>query len=115
VADNGASDAFNMNEANVFWAQHEQEPRVNTCRRTIWLRRVRIFFDYKIADSKESECTELLSWFSPSDAIHTRCSFDPIKIYATKREVDGYNHRLDTMSITEIGESQAMMEMVKNT
>ncbi len=38
-----------------------------------------------------------------------------MKIYATKRELDDYNNRLDTMGITEIGESQAMMEIGKNT
>ncbi len=32
VADNGASDSFNMYEANDIWAQHGQDPRVNTCR-----------------------------------------------------------------------------------
>ncbi len=49
--------------------------------------------------------------------MHTRYSFDPIKIHATRREVDHdeYNHRLDTMGITETGQSQAIMEMVKNT
>ncbi len=47
--------------------------------------------------------------------MHTRYSYDPIKIYAINREVNEYNYRLDAMSITEIGESQAMMEMVKNT
>ncbi len=46
--------------------------------------------------------------------MHTTYSFNPIKIYATKREVYEYNYLLDTMGITEIGESQAMMEMVKN-
>ncbi len=70
----------------------------------IWLCRVRIFLDYKIAYSKDSECTELLAWFSPADAMHAIYTFDPIKIYAPKREV-----------ITEIGESQAMMEIVMNT
>ncbi len=116
VKDNGASDAFNMYEANDIWAQHWQDPRVNTCRRMIWLCRVGIFLDYKIAYSKDSECTELLFWFSPADAMHTRYSIDPIQIYATKnREVDGYNYRLETVGITEIGESQEMMEMIKNT
>ena len=47
--------------------------------------------------------------------MHTRYSLDPIKLYVPKREVHEYNYRLDTMGITEIGESQAMMEMVKNT
>ncbi len=91
MADNGASDAFNMYDANGIWPQHGQDARVNTCRRMIWLHRVGMFLDYKIADSKESECTELLGWFSSADAVHTRCSFDPIKIYATKREAPGYN------------------------
>jgi hypothetical protein len=55
VADNGASDAFNMYEGNDVWAQHWQDPRINTCRRMIWLRRVGTFFDYKLAYSKESK------------------------------------------------------------
>jgi hypothetical protein len=87
VADNGASDAFNMYEANGIWVQHGLDPRVSTCRQMIWLRRVGTFLDYKIAYWKDSECSELLGWFSPADAMHTRYSLDPIKIYATKREV----------------------------
>jgi hypothetical protein len=71
----------------------------------ILLRRAGIFLDYKIAYSKNSECTELLGWFSPAEAMHTRYSLDPIKIYATKRKVSEYEYRLDTMGITEIGES----------
>jgi hypothetical protein len=46
--------------------------------------------------------------------MHTRYSLHPIKIYATKREVNEYNYRLDTMGITEIGESHAMMMMIKD-
>ncbi len=33
--------------------------------------------------------------------------------YATKEEVDMYNYRLGIINITEIGETQAMMEMVR--
>ncbi len=102
VADNGASDALNMYEAKDIWAQHGQDPQVNTCRRMIWLRRVRMFLYYKIAYSKDSECTELLGWFSPADVMHTRYSFDPIKIHSTKSEDDEYNYHLDTTGITEI-------------
>ncbi len=40
VSDNGASEAFNMYEANDIWTQHGIDQRVNTCRRMIWLRRV---------------------------------------------------------------------------
>ncbi len=47
--------------------------------------------------------------------MHTRYSFDPVKIYATKREVYECNYSLDTKGIPEIGESQAMVEMVNNT
>ncbi len=47
VSDNGASEAFNMYEANDMWMQHGSDPRVNTCRRMIWLRRVGMFLDYK--------------------------------------------------------------------
>ncbi len=42
----------------------------------------------------------------------TRYPLEPIRIYATKQEVDEYHHRLGTIRITEIKESQ---EMVKNT
>jgi hypothetical protein len=114
VADNGALDAFNMYETNDIWVQHELDPRVNTCRRMIWLRKVGIFLDYKTAYSKDSECTDLLGWFTPADAMHTRYTLDPIKIYATKREVNEYNYRLDTMGFTESGESQEMMTMIKD-
>jgi hypothetical protein len=46
--------------------------------------------------------------------MHTRYSLDPIKIYATKREVNEYNYRLDRMGITEIGESRAMMMIIRD-
>jgi hypothetical protein len=46
VSDNEASEAFNMYEANDIWMQHGSDPRVNTCRRMIWLRRVGMFLDY---------------------------------------------------------------------
>ena len=63
VSDNGASEAFDMYEANDIRMQHRSDPRVNTCRQLIWLRRVGMFLDYKIAHSKDSECTELLDVF----------------------------------------------------
>jgi hypothetical protein len=37
-----------------------------------------------------------------------------ITIYATKQEVEQYKERLDFINITEIGEAQAMMEMVRH-
>ena len=82
----------------------------------IWLRRVGMFPDYKIAHSKDSECNVLLDVFSPADALHVKYPLSPIKIYATKEEVDTsmYNYRLGIINITEIGEAQAMMEMVRH-
>ncbi len=80
-----------------------------------WLRSIGIFLDYKIAFSKDSEGTEMLGWFSPANTMNTRYSVNPIKMYATKREVNEYNYRLDTMGIIEIGESQAMMMMMMIT
>ena len=80
----------------------------------IWLRRVGMFLDYKIAHSKDSECTELLDVFSPADALHVKYPLSPFKIYATKQEVDLYKDRLGIINITEIGEAQAMMEMVRH-
>ncbi len=109
VSDNGASEAFNMYEANDIWMQHGSDPRVNTCRRMIWLRTVGMFLDYKIAHSKDSECTEPLNVFSPADALHVKYPLSPITIYATKPEVEQYKD-----NITEIGEAQAMMEMVRH-
>jgi hypothetical protein len=82
VEDNGASNAFNMYEAHEIWVQHELDPGVNTYQRMIWLRRVGIFLNYKIAYSKDSVCSELLGWFLPADAMHIRYNLDPIKIYA---------------------------------
>jgi hypothetical protein len=116
VSDNGASEAFNMYEANDIWMQHGSDPRVNTCRRMIWLRRVGMFLDYKIAYSKESECTESLDVFSPADALHHDVKYllSPITIYATKPDVEQYKDCLDFINITEIGEAQAMMEMVRH-
>jgi hypothetical protein len=73
-----------------------------------------MFLDYKIAHSKDSECTELLNDFSPADALHVKYPLSPITIYATKQEVKQYKHRLDFINITEIGEALAMMEMVRH-
>ncbi len=67
VSDNGASEAFNLYEAHNIWMQHGIDPRVNTCRRMIWRRRVgpqsEYFSTTKIAFSKDSECTESLDVF----------------------------------------------------
>ena len=114
VSDNGASEAFNMYEANDIWMQQGSGPRVKTCRRMIWLRRVGMFPDYKIAHSKDSECTVLLDVFSPADTLHVKYPLSPIEIYATKQEVDLYKDRLGIINITEIGEAQAMLEMVRH-
>ncbi len=105
VAHNGGSDA------NHILVHHGLDLRVNTCRRMIWLRIVGIFLDYK---SRNRRILNVLSCLvgSPADAMHTRYSLDPIKLYVPKREVHEYNYRLDTMGITEIGESQAMMMMM---
>ncbi len=80
----------------------------------IWLRRVRMFLGYKIAYSKDSECTESLDVFSPADALHIKYPLSPITIYATKHEVEQYKDCLDFINITEIGEAQAMMEKVRH-
>jgi hypothetical protein len=72
VSHHGASEACNMYEANDIWIQHGIDPRVNTCRRMIWLRRVGMFLDYKIPHSKDSDCTELLNAFSPADVLHIK-------------------------------------------
>ena len=72
----------------------------------IWLRRVGMFFDYQIAHSKDSECTELFDVFSPADAMHVKYPLSPITIYATKQEVEQYKDSLDFINITEIGHRQ---------
>ncbi len=46
--------------------------------------------------------------------MHTKYPFEPIKIYATKQEFDQCNYCLSLVYITEIGESQAIMEIVQN-
>jgi hypothetical protein len=104
-----------MYEANGICVQHVQNPRVNTCRRMIWLQKVGMFLDCKTNYSKDFECIELLDCFSPADAMHTKYPQQPIKRYATKQEIYEYRCRLGLIRITAIGESQAMMEMVKNT
>ncbi len=101
-----------MYEANDIWMQHGIFPRVHTCRRMIWLRRVRIYLDYIIAYSKDSECTESLDVFSLADALHVKYPLSTITIYATKQEVEQYKDSLHFINITEIREAQAMMEMV---
>ncbi len=62
----------------------------------------------------ESECTELFNVFYPADALHVKYPLSPITIYATKPEVEQYKDHLDFINITEIGEAQAMMEMVRH-
>jgi hypothetical protein len=114
VSDNGASKAFNVYEANDIWMQHGIDPRVDNCRRMIWLRRVGMFLDDKIAYSKDSECTESLYDFSPADVLHVKYPLSPITISETKQEVEQYKDSLDFINITEIGEAQATMEMVKH-
>ncbi len=52
--------------------------------------------------------------FSPADALHVKYPLSSITIYATKHEVEQYKDRLDFINITEIGEAQAMMEMVRH-
>ncbi len=79
----------------------------------IWLRSVGMFLDYKIAHAKDAECTVLLDVFSPTDAMHVRYPLSPIEIYATKQEVTMYHYRLAILDDTTIGETHAMMEMVK--
>jgi hypothetical protein len=98
VSDNGASEAFNMYEANDIWIQHGKDPQVHTCRRTIWLRRVGMFLYYKFADPKDSE--NALSWLI---VMHAKYSLEPIRIYATKQEIDPYQCRLGLTHITDIG------------
>ncbi len=78
----------------------------------IWLRKVGMFLDYKIAYSKESESTQLLECFSPADAMYTKYPHEPIKINATKQQIDEYSYSLSLICTTEIGQSQVMMEMV---
>jgi hypothetical protein len=113
VSGNGALKAFEIYEANDIWIQHRKEPRVNTCRRLIWLRGVGMFLDYKFTYSTDSDCTELLVVFSPADALHIRYPLEPITMYATKREINQYRYRLGLIHITEIGAARAMVEMVK--
>jgi hypothetical protein len=45
--------------------------------------------------------------------MHIKYPLSPIKIYVTKPEVEQYKDRLDFINITEIGEAQAMKEMVR--
>jgi hypothetical protein len=77
-----------------------------------------MFLDFQIAYSKDSEneskCTESLNVFSPADALHVKYPRPQITIYATKQEVEQYKDLLDFINITEIGEAQAMMEMVRH-
>ncbi len=73
-----------------------------------------MFLDYKIANSQYSACTESLDIFSPADALHVKYPRSPITIYATKPEVEQYKDRLNFINITEIGEGQAIMEMVRH-
>jgi hypothetical protein len=72
-----------------------------------------MFLNYKIPYSKDSECTESLDDFSPAHALHVQYPLSPITIYAFKQEVEQYQDSLDFINIAEIGEAQAMMEMVR--
>jgi hypothetical protein len=46
--------------------------------------------------------------------LHVKYPLSLITIYATKPEVERYKVLLDFINITEIGEAQAMMEMVRH-
>jgi hypothetical protein len=46
--------------------------------------------------------------------LHVKYPLSPITIYATKQEVEQYKDCWDFINITEIGEAQAMMEMVRH-
>ncbi len=76
--------------------------------------RVGMILDYKIAHSKDSECTESLDVFTPANALHVKYLLSPITIYATKQEVEQYKDHWDFINITKIGEAQAIMEMVRH-
>jgi hypothetical protein len=114
VSDGGASNTVCLYQAKDIWMQHGLDPPVMTCRRMIWLRRVGIFIDYKVAYEMHHECNRLLDVFSPADAMHIRHPLTPIEIFATQREVTMYNHRMAILAETTNGETQAMMEMVKH-
>ncbi len=74
-----------------------------------------MFLDYKITYSKDAECIELLEFIlSCRRFLHIKYPLSTITIYATKQEVERYKDRLDFIKITEIGEAQAMMEMVRH-
>jgi hypothetical protein len=68
----------------------------------------------QIAYSKDSECTELLDDFFSCRCFAVKYPLSPITIHATKQEVEQYKDLLDFINITEIGEAQAMMEMVRH-
>ncbi len=69
----------------------------------IWLRRVTMFLDYKIAYSKDSDCTEMRDVFSPADAMHIKYPLSPITIYAIKQEIEQYKDRLDLSTYLDHG------------
>ena len=70
-----------------------------------------MFLDYKIAHSKDFECTVLLDVFSPTDAMHVKYPLSPIEIYATKQEVTMYHYRLAILDDTTIGETQGRLRL----
>jgi hypothetical protein len=43
--------------------------------------------------------------------MHTKHSLEPIKIYATKQELDEYRNHPGLIRITEMGERREMMEI----
>jgi hypothetical protein len=74
-----------------------------------------MFLDYKIAYSKDSECTESLDVFPPADALHVKYALSATTIYATKQEVEQCKECLDfTTEIGLIIGAHAMMEMVRH-
>ncbi len=60
------------------------------------------------------DCTALLDVFSPADALHIKYPLIPITIYATTQEIDQYRYFFGLIRITEMGEAQAMIAVVKN-
>ncbi len=70
-----------------------------------------MLLDYKIAYSKDSECTESLDVFSPADASH-QYPLSLITVYVTKQEVEQYKDLLVCLLVWMISSGKNIMLML---
>ena len=92
AGDGGASISDDLDEALIKWTSHSKRAGVVVMRKILFLRRVGIFQEYE--DGDIAVCTELLDFYYPADAGHTKYELPPVPVWASPAEVAVYKHRI---------------------